>query len=267
MRLEYGFATGHKAYAGSVVDPNPLDITNISWTRHDLTLSFEHAFGDHVRLGGTLPFSMIRVHNNAWMSDVKTNGFQLGDIGAYAVFQPWESTDPLGHHFFDPHNLQLLFGMTFPTGDERAGSLPGLHFLQLGSGSIDPRFGVGYSGRLGRFFGLYGDVGLRLDGGADSSGYRSGNIYTARVGAMFTPIKYVSIAVSNELVVRNINYQSGGVAAESGGVWDFFVPRVLIAPFGGFFIDASAGIPVWRHVFLQQPVAAFNASVAVGYYF
>ncbi len=228
----------------------------------------EHRFNARFRLGGTLPMSRVDVYNRTTKAEGGTDGFQLGDAGLYAVFTPWEILEP---HEPDPflslHNLQLSAGLTFPTGDERAASLPALHFGQTGSGSIDPRFSAGYYGGFAKYFGAFLDGTLRLDGGADGSGFRNGPIYTVRLGATFAPHRIVSIGVANELVIREKNLQSGRLLSESGGIHDFIVPRVLLNPVAGLFVDASVGIPVWRHVYFQQPAAALYATVAVGWYF
>lgn len=259
---------GNKPYAGSVVDPDPLAITDIKWTRHDLTLLVEHSFGAKFRLGGFVPFMNLHVENRAMMTEGGTGKFKMGDAGLYGVFTPWERSAPHPpHRFFDLQNLSLYAGLTFPTGDERNAALPALHFAQTGSGSIDPRFGVGYAAPIGSYFGAFLDAGLRLDGGADGAGFRNGPLWTARLGGSFTPHKIVSVGVAAELVIRERNLQTGRALSESGGIHTFVVPRVLVRPFKGLFFDATLGIPIWRHVNFQQPVMAYYFSVAAGYFF
>jgi hypothetical protein len=265
FRFEFQTASGDQAYAGNSPDPHPTFLADLQFTRRVLTLEAERRLSSRWQLGVQLPFIDQHVHNNQMNTNVDVD-WKLGDAVIYSALSPWESEDEAHvDPFLSLHNFQFLIGLSLPTGDERVGDFPALHYAQTGSGSADPRLGATYYGRINRWGGAFADAGVVIDTGADGSGYRNGNLYAFGAGAALTPHRLVTLSLADETIIRWHNLQNGQQLFESGGKWNFLVARATAYPVDAVFIDLEVGIPIYRNVNIVQPVTGYNLSVAVGY--
>lgn len=234
-----------------------------------VALGYERQVRPRLRFGASLPMLDQRVSNNQASPakpEVVHKGWSLADPSAFLFWAPWETRevhppDP----FLSLHNLQFYFGLSFPLGDERKADAPAIHFAQLGSGSIDPRFGLGYVGRVASRVALFGDASVLIDGGTDTTQFRNGNLYDVRLGGTVAPHRIVAVALTNEVVLRNRNYQTGTRLAESGSRWDFVTGRVTVYPVPAAFVEGSYALPVYRYVNFVQPVTNQIVTVSLGF--
>lgn len=266
VRLGFNLASGDTAYKGGDESPSPGSSSDIDWSRSVYTLEFHHQLNSSFGFGGTVPFYDMEVFNRQKGTEDQKSAF--GDIGFYAVWAPWEATEPHDPDgFFSLHNLSLLAGLSVPTGNERKGDAPANHFNQLSSGSIDVRLGATYNGSVADGFCLFVGTSLLVDGGSDSSGFRNGTIYDFRIGGSYAPVDFASVFVDLDVLIRERNYQSGSELGSSGGSWGFLELGATVTPGKGFFVEGSVAIPIYRRVNLEQPVSDAMWSLGVGVQF
>ncbi len=259
------FSSGDEAYSGSRKEDNPSSLVDIEWDRQVWTLDLYHQASARIGFGLTFPYMEQDVDNNTTGAEEHDAG--ITDISGYLLFAPWEEEGEHVDEFLSPHNISFLVGLSLPTGNEQNGNAPALHFGQLGSGSIDARVGVLYNAPVGDGFRAFAGMTLLMDGGPDTARFRNGVLTDMRIGASYQPAPWASVFVTFNFIVREKNLSAGSALSESGGTWWFVEIGGSITPHGGWFVDVSVAIPIYRNVDGTQPVTDEIITAGAGYRF
>lgn len=203
------------------------------------------------------------MQNDRTGADTHDSGF--GDVQGYLLWAPWETSADHKEEFLSRHNLSFLFGLSLPTGDERNGDAPALHFNQTGSGSIDTRIGALYNAPISGPMRVYSGLSFLIDGGSDTSRFRNGTLTDFRIGGSYAPSEIGSVFLSIDWINRRRNLSAGNELGDSGGTWTFLEVGGTLTPWRRSFIDAAVAIPIYRNVHHTQPVSDEVFSLGFGW--
>ena len=269
-RFGWAFTEVERAFDqdGEADFANPRATANIEGDRTALALDVYHQISPQIGVGATIPYLLTETRHKFLGTSTDSSG--VGDASVYAFWSPFETTeehDP--DPFFSLHNLGFIGGLSFPTGDEGNADRPALHFGQLGSGSIDARFGIAYNGAITEELRAYVSAGVLIDGGEDSFDFRNGNLFDARLGVSWTPCEWFTGHLGTTWLSRDQNTFNGVDLAESGASFGFIEPGFTIRPIPdeGLFFDFGVSIPIYRFTNEGQPVSEEVYSVGVGWTF
>ncbi|MFO0722749.1 MAG: transporter [Myxococcota bacterium] len=161
------------------------------------------------------------------------------------------------------HRLTLGLGLKLPTApllrDER-GNLKPID-VQLGTGSVDPRVDLLYTGRFGRFT-VLGSTGATFP----ISGWmllRPAPSWYGAAAAQLQPLNFLAFRAGLEARYEAVSVQGGVLDPIGSGFLGSLTAGVLLSPTSDVVLDIGASIPVinGRIDAVAEPV--FTAAIAL----
>jgi hypothetical protein len=257
-------AAGDRAFDGSREDSTPPPPADIDYRRVVLALELYHQLSPQVGAGALVPYFEQDADNDSTGSESHDSG--IGDMAVYALWSPWAKENS-PKELWSAANVSFSVGISFPTGEELAGELPGLHNYHLGSGSLEFKFGARYVGWAADAWPLFGAVTAVIDEGANRIGFRYGNSYDFALGTAVSVSERISVWVLGDAVVREEDMIGPIDLADSGGTWWYLELGAAVVPASGLALDWAVDWLVYRNVNGTQPVVDVVGSVGVRHSF
>jgi hypothetical protein len=151
-----------------------------------------------------------------------------------------------------------------PTGNEVNGAFPVLYYDRIGDGFPTVTTGVIYGAPIAGSLRLFASARVDTALGSNSASYRSGNIYTVRLGTAYSPVRFLDLRASLLGNGRGRNWFKGNTMPESGGTIGFVELGATVSPMPGFFLDALLQQPVYYKMNKEQAVIGRAVTVGAG---
>jgi len=230
------------------------------------SLEFYHQVSCKFGYGVVLPYLRVHVDDNPTGESGDRSG--VGDIRGYLVWSPWAPEAAAMAPFLSLENIHFGLGVSLPTAYDRPASEPVGRDGQLGSGSIDLRFGVTYWGYITPNWCAFANTSIVLDTGYDVSGYRNSPSYSLRIGGGWLPIPEAQLYLSFRTNYSGKNLsepEPDGVDADSGGNFLYFAPGFVVKPLANVLIDFAVSLPLYHRVNGSQVLPGNTLSFGVSY--
>lgn len=227
----------------------------------DTSTSFEQAnlivrgpISDNWTLSVLVP--RVEIHQRVISTSSRLDLQGLGDVTVYGEYG---SAD-----------FRWLVGLSLPTGDEAESPAPGLvppSLLQLGTGTIDPIFGMIWDGGDGVGMDPYFDVLAVLPFQDSDAGLQPGQSFSARAGAIWNLDSPLTPGVQIEALRRDEDRLNGSYLDNTGGTLWTFIPSLQFPLGGGASARVAWRLPLDQDVSGMQLVPGDGFVAEVGWVF